>query len=802
MKHTRTTTKKVLSVLFALLMVAMSLPFAAAEGTDEPEVLLSGEYGTITWSLTDDGTLTVGGTGAIEPLHRDDEEQTPYYPWEDALANELGFQTLDEAMEQMPYNSFLSIILEVFQNLVIEEGITSIADEAFGDFAFKSITLSSTVESLGEHAIFAPIAESIIVLNPEFSFEDNDIGIMGYLGEESAFSSPDDLLAWILSLSPTEGVEPGGEPNSLWEQYEAYFQLSVAIYSILYDEDNTGYIDFYVSYIMDQAKQYGIDAESFADLTEIVLGQINTALGTNFTDYDQLWQESTNEEGQSTIDMTPALQKAYITAMYGEMGGTPENYALMDTEAILVNLGQELYGYKMIGTTDEETGEFVPEPAGPVTVYPWLTVYGYEGSTAQAAAEASGVNFGVLSEGEHTHVYTSAVTTPATCISTGVRTFTCICGDSYDVVIPIDLNNHINTEEVKGTVPTCTDTGMSDGVWCNDCETWVSGHEVLDKDPNNHGNCDLDDHGNCILCGHFVRNPEDPGCLKGGNHRFNDWEWFDPYGPNCRKTHTCILCGYSETENHAPLVIDETMEDNGCVIDYPDEAYDGNVNLDVEKESYYTDEGEWYMTCWTIQITKDGHHVKPAVPVVVKLELPPGNYDREEVVVFHFYHGRWQTMPTWLEDNYICFITDCLSPFTFSFDGTEPDYIPEDEHTYVEEIDTPATCSSTGLKTLRCECGDFYNEIIEIDPLGHVDENEDGTCDLCQKPVVPDHTPGDINGDGVVNNKDLNRLMKKLAGEDVNCVDAALDVNGDGVVNNKDLNRLMKKLAGEDVQIF
>ncbi len=44
--------------------------------------------------------------------------------------------------------------------------------------------------------------------------------------------------------------------------------------------------------------------------------------------------------------------------------------------------------------------------------------------------------------------------------------------------------------------------------------------------------------------------------------------------------------------------------------------------------------------------------------------------------------------------------------------------------------------------------------------------------------------------------------MKKLAGEDVDCVEAALDVNGDGVVNNKDLNRLMKKLAGEDVQIF
>ena len=61
---------------------------------------------------------------------------------------------------------------------------------------------------------------------------------------------------------------------------------------------------------------------------------------------------------------------------------------------------------------------------------------------------------------------------------------------------------------------------------------------------------------------------------------------------------------------------------------------------------------------------------------------------------------------------------------------------------------------------------------------------------------------GDINGDGVVNNKDLTRLMKYLAGEDAAVTDALLDVNGDGMVNNKDLTRLMKYLAGENVEIY
>lgn len=65
---------------------------------------------------------------------------------------------------------------------------------------------------------------------------------------------------------------------------------------------------------------------------------------------------------------------------------------------------------------------------------------------------------------------------------------------------------------------------------------------------------------------------------------------------------------------------------------------------------------------------------------------------------------------------------------------------------------------------------------------------------------IPDTDPvvtvvGDVNGDGIVNSKDLTRLMKFIAGEKVS-VPGGSDINEDGTTNAKDLTRLMKIIAG------
>lgn len=66
---------------------------------------------------------------------------------------------------------------------------------------------------------------------------------------------------------------------------------------------------------------------------------------------------------------------------------------------------------------------------------------------------------------------------------------------------------------------------------------------------------------------------------------------------------------------------------------------------------------------------------------------------------------------------------------------------------------------------------------------------------------VIEYIPGDVNGDGKVNNKDATRLLQYLSGWNVEVVEVALDINNDGKINNKDATRLLQYLSGWDVEI-
>ena len=67
--------------------------------------------------------------------------------------------------------------------------------------------------------------------------------------------------------------------------------------------------------------------------------------------------------------------------------------------------------------------------------------------------------------------------------------------------------------------------------------------------------------------------------------------------------------------------------------------------------------------------------------------------------------------------------------------------------------------------------------------------------------VAPAYVPGDINGDGGLDNKDVTRLIRYLKYGDVTVEEDSLDVNGDGELSNKDVTRLIRYLKYGDVEI-
>ena len=131
--------KKALVVLMAVMMVFTMMPgMAWADGTEASgnessagNIVVSGNCGaasntggvaSVTWKLSTDGTLTISGTGAMEEYRSASKR-----PWH-------------EKQEQI-------------QNVCIEDGVTSVAKQAFnGCTNLQNVTLGNSIASIGSSA--------------------------------------------------------------------------------------------------------------------------------------------------------------------------------------------------------------------------------------------------------------------------------------------------------------------------------------------------------------------------------------------------------------------------------------------------------------------------------------------------------------------------------------------------------------------------------------------------------------------------------------------------------------------------
>ncbi len=104
-------------------------------------------------------------------------------------------------------------------------------------------------------------------------------------------------------------------------------------------------------------------------------------------------------------------------------------------------------------------------------------------------------------------------------------------------------------------------------------------------------------------------------------------------------------------------------------------------------------------------------------------------------------------------------------------------HIPEDIPSVKPTKDQPGRTAGK-----KCSiCGEILSGCEEIPALGY--------------------EPGDLNGNGTIDGRDLLRLARYLAGGNVEINEAAADLNGDGKVDGRDLLRLARYLAGQDVKL-
>lgn len=97
---------------------------------------------------------------------------------------------------------------------------------------------------------------------------------------------------------------------------------------------------------------------------------------------------------------------------------------------------------------------------------------------------------------------------------------------------------HANTTNMAAVAANCTESGFTAGVYCNDCETYISGHEVVDALGHNWSSWTV---------------TTEPGCETAG-----------------QQTHTCSACNATETQT-----VDATGHDYNSVVTAPTETEQG-----------------------------------------------------------------------------------------------------------------------------------------------------------------------------------------------------------------------------------
>lgn len=155
----------------------------------------------------------------------------------------------------------------------------------------------------------------------------------------------------------------------------------------------------------------------------------------------------------------------------------------------------------------------------------------------------------------HTHSYTSKITTAPTCAKTGVRTYTCACGTSYTETVSIDSTNHAYSTQIKNKqAATCKTQGYTGDTYCTGCSAKLKTGSVIAKTSHSYGSWITTTKATCTSAGArkkvcSVCNNAVTETVNALGHSFGAYASNNDatYKADGTKTAKCSLCNQSKT---------------------------------------------------------------------------------------------------------------------------------------------------------------------------------------------------------------------------------------------------------------